>query len=200
MVGKRQVTGETQGDVLAQLLNLSVRDRRRAELQKELRSLFTALPRLLSRLSTVEPGSEHPGELKCLLKEINGFLETYPVYPQVLIVSHVFRKDLDAVRVVLPPQLVQEFAPMWPDGDRRNAVMAICSLVRYGLLDRVRQCLRCEKWFFAVKSDSKYCSRTCQTRPTEQYRAIKREYAKRRYREEKERAARAKITVRGGRK
>ena len=170
------------------------------ELQKELRSFFTALLGLIDRLPRIEPGADYPAEVKRQLSEINRFLATCAEYPQLSIASHLFRRYVDGIKIEYPPHLVQEFVPVRSDGDRRSAASAICALTRYGLLDRIRQCLRCEKWFFAVKSDSKYCSRSCQTRPTEQYRATKREYAKRRYWEERKRDERATIKARGVRK
>lgn len=162
--------------------------------------MFTALPRLMDSLPRIEPGGDYPEGVNRLLSEINRFLKTCAEYPQLSITSHLFRRDVDGVKAQYGPRLMQVFVSVREGGDHRSAAAAICALMRYGLLDRIRQCLRCEKWFFAVKSDSKYCSRTCQTRPTEQYRTTKREYAKRRYWEEKERDQRQKLRLRGGKK
>ena len=60
----------------------------------------------------------------------------------------------------------------------RMAISAINGLLREGLLERVRRCLRCGNWYFAKKEDSKYCSRRCQTTTTEQAKMKKRAYMK----------------------
>ena len=146
---------------------------------------------LAEKLPATNSDADWPDEIKKLVVQLNGFLETCAEYPQVFL----------ARSPGMPPRLVQEFAPATPSGTvRHNAISATCALVRYGLLDRVRRCHRCERWFFAKKSDSKYCSRGCQTKPSEENKRRKREYAKRYYREEKEREQRAELKVRGGRK
>ena len=195
----RYVTGQSQGEFLAQLLNGAVtkRNRRAWQLQQDLRKLFTGVASLTAKLAATSDTEWSVG-VQRLTNDVNTLLGTCAEYPQVI-----------AVRMRgAAPHLVQVFAPTNSDSWRHNAISAICALVRYGLLDRVRQCQRtadyhgevCGRWFFAKKSDSLYCSRDCQKRPTEEDRQRKREYAKRHYWKEKERAEQAKIRVRGGRK
>jgi hypothetical protein len=191
MVEQRQVTGQSQGAFLAHLLNQEVDkgDWRTRLLQQEVEKVFKGMTTLIEKLPATDPGSDWPAEIKNLLNQLNAFLKTCAEYPRVFL----------ALPSGMPPLLVQEFVPVIASAIRRNAVSATCALVRYGLLDRVRRCLRCGRWFFAKKSDSKYCGRNCQTRPSEENKRRKREYAKRRYREEKEREQQEKQNVRGGR-
>ncbi len=149
---------------------------------------------LAEKLPATNPDADWPVEIKNFVNQLNAFLETCAEYPQVFL----------ARSYGMPPRLVQEFAPVAAGAMRRNAVSATCALVRYELLDRIRRCQRCGRWFFAKKSDSKYCSRNCQTKPTEDNKRRKREYAKRRYWREKElnqqAELQAELEVRGGRK
>jgi hypothetical protein len=163
-------------------------------LPQELEKLFTGMTTLAEKLPATNPDADWPVEIKNFVNQLNAFLETCAEYPQVFL----------ARSYGMPPRLVQEFAPVAAGAMRRNAVSATCALVRYELLDRIRRCQRCGRWFFAKKSDSKYCSRNCQTKPTEDNKRRKREYAKRRYWREKElnqqAELQAELEVRGGRK
>jgi hypothetical protein len=187
MVEARQITGQPLGELLAHVLNWQIdkRDRRTLLLQRELGKLVADIQKLTEKLPGVDPGADWPDDIKRLRDGINGFLETCAEYPKMSL----------ARSPGIPARLVQEFEPINQSSTRRHAIGAVCGLVRYGLLDRVRRCLRCGRWFFAKKSDGKYCTRGCQTKPTEEYRQCKREYAKRRYRETKDAISRKSFAV-----
>lgn len=192
----RQVTGEAQGRLLADLLNQEVKknDRRARSLQEELQRFFTGVSRLSEELANPQPRKDWLSDVRNLERELNRFLETCQEHPQLFI----------AVPGKLPLFPVIEWVPTRTDPIRHNpvrhrAVSAICGLAKYGLLDRIRQCRRtadyegreCGRWFFAKKSDSLYCSRDCQVRPSEERKLRKREYARLYYLEQKERARQA---------
>jgi hypothetical protein len=185
MVEKRQATGQPQGAFLAHLLNqkLDKRDWMARSLQLEVENVFNALITLAEKLPATGPDADWSIEIKNSLDQVNAFLETCAEHPRVF----------PGRAPGEPPFLVQEFAPVFAGAMRRNAVSSTCALVRYGLLDRVRRCKRCGRWFFAKKSDSWYHSRTCQALPTEEKKRRKREYAKRYYRQEKERNQQAAL-------
>ena len=65
------------------------------------------------------------------------------------------------------------------------AALAALHLAEDNLLDRVRQCLRCSKWFYARVRHQRNCSTVCQQsyyRSAEEWKAHRREYM-RRYRQ-----------------
>lgn len=205
MTETRTVTGQSQGEILVQLFNheIGARDRR-LELQ-QLRDFFVGISTLTDKFRATSWDTEFPPDVKRLIQELNAFLKTCAEYPQLF----------PARPRGAPPFFVLEYSPVEEDplrrralALRRRAITALCSLARYGLLDRVRQCQRradeqgslCGRWFFAKKSDSIYCSRDCQTKPTEERKLRKREYAKRSYWEEKERQQRGKLKLRGDEK
>lgn len=197
MVDKRRVTGELHGEILAHLLNQKVekRDRKARSLQGDLRRLFISISALGGDLAKTHPGVSGPSNVKKTIDQLNVLLKTCKEYPQVFLGEYKMR-----------PFLHVEHVPAKRGLARRDAISAISALVRYGLLDRVRKCQRtideqgnvCGIWFFAKKSDSKYHSRACQTRSTEELKRKKREYARRRYWRDKERKGWLKGKMRGG--
>lgn len=187
MTDTRCVTGQSQGESLVQLLNQRVdtRNRQLTLLQQELRVLFSGISQLIDKFRATDWHAAFPPDVNNLIDELNGFLKTCEEYPQVL----------PARPRGQPPFFQLAYSPRKKAPIRRQAIADVCALARYDLLDRVRQCQRtadkegsvCGRWFFAKKSDSIYCSRDCQTRPTEGRKLRKREYAKRSYWAQKER-------------
>jgi len=52
-----------------------------------------------------------------------------------------------------------------PDGRRvyeSDAVFGVARLASYGFLERIRQCLTCQKWLYAHPSHKKFCNLACQ--------------------------------------
>jgi hypothetical protein len=52
-----------------------------------------------------------------------------------------------------------------PNGRRvyeADAVFGVLRLASYGFLDRIRECLTCQKWLYAHPSHKKFCSSACQ--------------------------------------
>src|SRR5262249_2111031 len=43
-----------------------------------------------------------------------------------------------------------------------DAVFGVLRLASYGFLDRVRQCLTCQKWLYAIPAHKKFCNKECQ--------------------------------------
>ena len=43
-----------------------------------------------------------------------------------------------------------------------DAVFGVLRLASYGFLDRLRQCLTCQKWLYAHPSHKKFCNSACQ--------------------------------------
>jgi hypothetical protein len=73
-----------------------------------------------------------------------------------------------------------------------QAVHALVTLAKEGLLNRVRQCDYCHEWFFALFSHQRCCGapRECRIKlhhSSEDYKREKREYARRAYWQRKER-------------
>ena len=42
-----------------------------------------------------------------------------------------------------------------------NAVMRLLELSENGYLDRVRTCVHCQCWFYAIRADGKFCRFQC---------------------------------------
>ncbi len=162
----RRALGQSDGNFLAAILNLKLAGRdRRAPLQREIESVFRGIARLKAGLA-VNPHSAMSPDLKQTLNEINGFLQTCAEYPHL---------------VPSRGTLLQVFHSVDQTPARGPAGGAICLLMRYGLLDRVRQCQRCSRWFFATRSDNKSCSRKCGAKRTDEAREAKRLYMKEYY-------------------
>jgi hypothetical protein len=69
------------------------------------------------------------------------------------------------------------------------AVQRILDLANAGLLEHLRQCRHCDKWFYAGPPKQVFCSEPCRVRHfqcDEDYKKRKRAYAKKRYEDEKE--------------
>jgi hypothetical protein len=110
-------------------------DQRLRMLQEELRSLFAPIGKLKDMLSMTrwDAWDEHMSrEENRVLLEIHGVLSKCVVTP-ALFVAHPRGG---------PPLLEWHYMPIKADHSRRVAIIAICALGRYGLLDRVRQCQR----------------------------------------------------------
>lgn len=78
-----------------------------------------------------------------------------------------------------------------------QAVHALVSLAKDGLLERVRQCAYCHAWFFALFSHQQCCGapRDCRIKlhhSSEEYKRQKREYAREAYQRKKDRQRRRK--------
>jgi hypothetical protein len=191
-VKERYVTGQSDGQFLADLLNQQIIEKhewRAKELQQELEKAFVAMNDLTERAPRTNFEADWSREIRDDLGVINAFLRSSKVYPQVsLPKSH--RKH---------PVLIVEYTSDTAGMTRRNAISCCCSLIRLGLSDRIRRCLRCDVWFFSKKSDGKYCSRNCQTKTTEESRRYKREYARRSYWSDQEQERRSKLRAAKGR-
>jgi predicted DNA-binding transcriptional regulator len=169
---ERRIDGNEFGQVLSDFLN---RLEQRAQRLRKARAGVAAskhrVVELLEKLAMVKQVSDMPNMserralLRKLQKEVNQHLEQYIEFPQLI-------ETPDGMPVIDFKSAVE--VPF----SERNAVAALSALLRAGLLQRERQCVRCKQWFFAKKEDSKYCSSECQTTPTEELRAKKRAYMK----------------------
>lgn len=169
----RQVRGEALGKVVADFLNrLDQRNRRLAK--RKIRVKKHRVVKLLEDLATLAQVSQIPRgsarrELAHKLRDrLNRQLRLYLQFPQVRLAE-----DLRSF-VIFETKGIAPYS-------EHMVIDALSGLLREGLLDRVRQCLRCSRWYFVRKEDSKYCHRRCQTMTTEESREKKRAYMKRYY-------------------
>jgi hypothetical protein len=170
----RQVRGESLGKVLADFLNRL--DQRNQRLRKRgIRAKKHRVATLLEDLATLEkvpllPGGTTRQELAHTLRDrLNRQLRSYLQFPQVRLAA-----DLRSFII-----FETEGSALYSE---HMVIDALGGLLREGLLERVRRCRRCSRWYFAKKQDSKYCRRQCQTMTTEESREKKRVYMKSYYR------------------
>jgi hypothetical protein len=108
-------------------------------------------------------GSARDAVAHKLQRGLNRHLKTYVEYLQLFLTQDGrYAVEFESVHKV--------------PSSERMAVAAMCRLLRDGLLERERRCLRCPRWYFAKKEDSKYCTRRCQTTTTEEAKEKKRAY------------------------
>jgi hypothetical protein len=166
----RQVRGEALGKVLADFLNRH--DQRTQRLRKRgVRIKNHRIVRFLEDLATLGqvpamPRGPNRQELAFKLQDkLNRQLRSYLQFQQI-------RLDQD----------LRSFFVFETEGNapfsEHMVVDAMGGLLREGLLQRMRRCLRCDRWYFAKKEDSKYCRGRCQTMTTEESREKKRAYMK----------------------
>lgn len=83
-----------------------------------------------------------------------------------------------------------DFGSIAPEGHRLfegDAVLAICRLADYRVVDRIRRCAMCsENWFFARHSNYRFCSDSCR----EKYYTSTKEYRDKKARQMREYRAR----------
>jgi hypothetical protein len=96
-----------------------------------------------------------PQELKDLVNSLNEYVEPYKSSPDVQIDLATGRLEWD-----------QENTSRRDNGEFQMLSWVI-KLSEQGLLDRMRTC-SCGRWFFAVRSDSAFCSASCRKSEYEQ--------------------------------
>jgi hypothetical protein len=89
---------------------------------------------------------------KCL-KEVQTELEHYRMRPIL--------RDLDSAT---EPKMGGALNFDWDSGDSpaARAILLIMSLGNLGLVQRVRHCRNCKRWFYAKFSHNEFCSTKCQ--------------------------------------
>jgi hypothetical protein len=171
----RQVRGEIFGKVLADFLNrLDERERR---LQKKgirlkkhrMTALFEDIF-TLTQVSAMPRNPEREKDAHKLQRRLNRQLRVYSQYPQIRLAEI-------STAGMLRPFIVFETPGNAPYAEH-IIVDALGGLLRESLLDRERRCMRCNRWYFAKKEDSRYCTRSCQTTTTEETKKRKRAYMK----------------------
>ena len=156
MAQKRRAFGQSEGDRLVRVLNQGR--------NKDLQNFLLGFSRLTARVRTGHAAgrlAEYVKKTTDELNELNHFLQTCTLFPWFVL--HRGRID-----VVFGSENI----------DRGLTGRDICTLLRYGRLDWVRQCQRCSRWFYASRSKNKSCSRKCGLQRTDEAREAKRLYMK----------------------
>jgi len=104
----------------------------------------------------------HRPEVEKLLGTIKATVKDYVFHPRLTLQSQVGQRWwFDLVGESVPGDY-----KLTLDGGRRvyeaDAVFGILRLASYGFLERVKQCLACQKWLYAHPSHKKFCDVACQ--------------------------------------
>jgi hypothetical protein len=100
--------------------------------------------------------------LKKLLRPLDQAFTRYVFHPRLTCV--LFGRQrwwFDLVGEPVPG----DYKLIRPDGRRvyeADAAFGVFRLASYGFLDRIRQCLTCQKWLYAHPSHKKFCNSACQ--------------------------------------
>ena len=133
-------------------------------------------------------------EIDKLLQPIDVAVKRYVFHPRLMFLMSGRRRwwlDLTGDPVAGDYKLTRADGRRIYEGD---AVFGVLRLASYGFLERVRQCLTCQKWIYAHPSHKKYCDLACQLKyfaSTPRQKEKRAEYMRRYRVDQKQRTERA---------
>lgn len=120
-----------------------------------------------------------PPEAAALQAEINAMLAKYQTKP---VISGATEHAPGLL--ILPQPAKQEPESTDWRVTEAHAVEMLVSMAETGMLDRVRQCEWCKRWFVASRSDRRFCKEPCKRKhqsSSPEFKAQRAEYMRKRY-------------------
>jgi hypothetical protein len=183
--------GEADGRAAAEWLNRNGRTKEGyavVKLIKNIRDLTPDIPTSLFR-ALVHEDSSH-GQYVAGLNRVNQRLVKYAMWPMIVRRSTEVRKWGKN----RPAEARTKFHWRWSHGYNQDTptVHCIARLGEQGLFFRLRQCPLCGKWYYARFDHQLYCSNRCREKrfkSTPEWRALRREYMRKRRKERRDEGA-----------